>query len=337
MASFAATQLLGPVAFFREENLTIVRGKEQTPLVPFYPAPRHPPARRVASSALVPVTATMPASLGSFPTTQLSSPGPQGQVLFRGSTTYPCASLTTLVASASAKDIPLPPTSSTDAPSVATQTTLRSPIPVVSHLQSPILRKIVTPYSATAFEHELATHGLTKDFPLLAHRIRHGFPLTTGSFDFPSTHTPPNHPSCIGYEDFLDDFLTEEVALGRMSGPFSRPEVDSIFTGTTFVTTPFILDIKTAAIGEPKKVRVCRNSSKKYADGLSVNSFINPDDFSTAWTTASDMAEIVSVPPIPLFPSWFLVSLLALSLASCLSPPPSHCCHCRTPLSAGIA
>lgn len=175
--------------------------------------------------------------------------------------------------------------------------------------------------------------------------------MTTGSFDFPSTHTPPNHPSCIGYEDFLDNFLVEEVELGHMSGPFSRLEVDSIFGDTTFVTTPFILDIKTAVIGDPKKVRVCRNSSKIYADGLSVNSFINPDDFSTAWTTAADVAEIVSIffpAPhslywsfaLPLAPLLLLLiaviaGFLCLQSLHDLSYPPHS--HCAPPLLAVIA
>lgn len=277
------------------ENLMIVLLKKQTSPVPFYPAPRRPPARQVASSTLEPVIATTFANSGSFLTTPLCSPGPLSRVSSRDSTPSHCASLTTSAELAPAKVISLLPTSNIGAHSVVMPTISRSPFPAVSSLQSPILLKIVTPYSAAAFERELALLDLQDDFPLLAHRIRHGFPLTTGSFDFPSTHITPNHPSCIGYESFLDQFLVDEVELGRMSGPFSRLEVDSIFDGATFVTTPFILDITTAAIGEPKKVRVCRNSSKVYADGLSVNSFINPDDFSTAWTTAADVAEIVSV------------------------------------------
>lgn len=74
------------------------------------------------------------------------------------------------VASASAKVTPLLPTLNIDAPSAETQITLHSPSPVVSHLH-PVLLKTVTPYSAAVFEHELATHGLMDDFPLLAHRI----------------------------------------------------------------------------------------------------------------------------------------------------------------------
>lgn len=166
------------------------------------------------------------------------------------------------------------------------------PSPVEQQALSLILPKIVTPYHADAFEHELSSLDLLDEFPFLADRIRHGFPITKGSFDFPVTRTPANHFSCIGYDEFLDSFLSDEIRLGRISGPFSLAEMEIIFGGT-FVTTPFILAIDKRGLGQPDKVRVCRHSSKVYEDGFSVNDFINSDDFSTVWTTAADAAEIV--------------------------------------------
>ena len=144
-----------------------------------------------------------------------------------------------------------------------------------------------------AFAHEIRLCGLSSQYPDLVSKLSQGFPLSLSSFSFPFSETPPNHFSCIGYDSVIDDYVKEEVSLGRMDGPFSRSELDIIF-GDTFVSTPLIIVSKKGPLGQPDKIRICRNSSKSYGCGVSVNDFIDPDDFSTLWTTATQVADVVS-------------------------------------------
>lgn len=280
-------EVVGPRLFL--ENLTPV--PRHPP--PFQLAPRDHPASRGASSALGLGTALAPAIMMCSRTTSRLSPDVLEKDYSLSSITFPYASRTTLEGSVFVKDMALCPELSTVALSVGMPTISPLPSPV-GRLDQNLLHKIITPYSASAFDQELLHYGLTKQFPDLVRHLQLGFPISKDSFHFSKTEVPPNHFSCAGYDNFLDAFLDDEASLGHMSGPFSRGEIEAIL-GEPFVTTPLLLVIEKWGMGEPEKIWVCRNSLKTYSDGKSVNDHINSDDFATVWTTAAAVADIVRV------------------------------------------
>lgn len=163
--------------------------------------------------------------------------------------------------------------------------------PVITPLVSgaSVSGRIITPYRASAFEEELRKHGLLDKHPTLVDRLRKGFPV--GNFT-PRTvsFTPPNSHAGTKHLAFIQDYVDEEVSLQRMSGPYTRAEVERILQAK-FVSSPLYVVEKA---GSPGKKRLIQNSSFKDASGLSVNDEIDSDDFPTKWGTAAEVAEIVS-------------------------------------------
>ncbi|OBZ78926.1 hypothetical protein A0H81_01330 [Grifola frondosa] len=105
---------------------------------------------------------------------------------------------------------------------------------------------------------------------------------------------PPNHKSGIENLDFIKSYINEQVTLGRMTGPYTRTEVEKIL-GTPFVSSPLAVVEKPGSAG---KWRLVQNCSYEDENGISVNSQINSDDFPTKWGTAAQVAEIVATAPL---------------------------------------
>lgn len=173
-----------------------------------------------------------------------------------------------------------------------------------THDSPDIFSKIICPYNSDAFESFLIEHNLLEVYPHLIHNLRFGFPLGKMP-DLSSTAIIPNHPSARLHMDAIDTYLKDEMDADRMSGPFSKYQVERILRGP-FQSSPLIVSISTQAPGEPDKIRVCRHLSKASRHGPAVNSFIEKEDFPTRFDTAARVAETVS-------PSTFLPSALALS------------------------
>ncbi|THH20436.1 hypothetical protein EUX98_g8586 [Antrodiella citrinella] len=153
--------------------------------------------------------------------------------------------------------------------------------------------RVITPYNADVFEAELRRLDLLDRYPLLAHKFRYGFPI--GDFDsLAYSFTPPNHSSGIEHLDFITAYIDEQVSIGRMTGPYTRHEVETVL-GTPFVSSPLSVVDKA---GAPGKYRLVQNCSYKNDEGVSVNSQINSDDFPTRWGTAAQVAEIISTAPL---------------------------------------
>jgi hypothetical protein len=161
--------------------------------------------------------------------------------------------------------------------------------PLPAHVKE-VLNRIVTPYKADAFESFLDKFNLTSRYPDLVYNMRNGFPIG----DMPPltrTYTPPNHKSALDNPQVIRDYLADEVALSRMSGPFTAAQVEYELGGF-FVSCPMGLVEKA---GEPGKYRIIRDLSyHNKEDGYSVNEHLNADDFPTEWGTAAQVAEIVS-------------------------------------------
>lgn len=110
-----------------------------------------------------------------------------------------------------------------------------------------------------------------------------------------STFTPPNHPSALVYKAVILEYLESERALGRMSGPYSRADVESILGGH-FRSSPLHVVPKATPPGSPQKYRLVINLSFEDPSGTSVNSLIDSDDFPTRWGGAREVENIVSLP-----------------------------------------
>jgi hypothetical protein len=102
----------------------------------------------------------------------------------------------------------------------------------------------------------------------------------------------PNPTLHSGDPEVIRNYLDAETKLRRMSGPFTKEEMDAAVGGVTWVAS-LVFVIRTAGDpGMPDKTRVVINSSKKNEDGIAVNDELNCDD--TNWGTATEVAEIVS-------------------------------------------
>jgi hypothetical protein len=92
-------------------------------------------------------------------------------VLVSENTILPCVSLTTSVVTTPVADIPLVQPLNINVCSVVMPTTLLLLSPVDRQALLLILPKIVTPYHADTFEHELISLNLFHNFLFLADRI----------------------------------------------------------------------------------------------------------------------------------------------------------------------
>ncbi|KAF8825106.1 hypothetical protein HHX47_DHR7000775 [Lentinula edodes] len=164
-----------------------------------------------------------------------------------------------------------------------------------------IYDRIITPYNASAFAIELARHNIWDRFPFLIEYLTTGFPLG----NMPVLHETiiiPNHSSVHKHPDVVWDYIHEEAASNRMSGPFSQNEIESIMRGP-FFCSPFIIIEQSQGPGKPAKRRVCRNLSKDGRDSSGksipcINSYILKEHFPTSFDSAAYTANLlVSAPP----------------------------------------
>ncbi|PPR05117.1 hypothetical protein CVT24_010092 [Panaeolus cyanescens] len=173
----------------------------------------------------------------------------------------------------------------------------RPPVPSSTLFPHSLYDKIVTPYSADAFESYLNSLNIAHKYPLLCENLRKGFPLGNMP-EITQTHIFPNHFSVLGHEEVIDSYLKEEVECGRLDGPFSKELVEGILRGP-FFSSPLLIVSQPQGPNLPDKIRVCRHLSKEDAkrDIPSVNSYIVKDDFPTRFDTATKVAKMIALAP----------------------------------------
>ena len=110
------------------------------------------------------------------------------------------------------------------------------------HSQPDIFNIIITPYNADAFATLLDKHNLTRHYPDLVENLRHGFPLGLMP-TLPSTIILRNHPTVNEYPSVVQNYINEELAAGRMSGPFTKEMTERILRGP-FQSSPFIVSVQ---------------------------------------------------------------------------------------------
>jgi len=116
----------------------------------------------------------------------------------------------------------------TFAPSAQTPNT--RPLRALEIDLSKILYKVVTPYISSAWSRALVDANLTQSYPNLVHDLSFGSSIgNPPPINF--TFIPDNLPSAKIQPDYITNLINEEVASGRMDGPFTIEEAHSIYGG----------------------------------------------------------------------------------------------------------
>jgi hypothetical protein len=172
-------------------------------------------------------------------------------------------------------------------------TIIHRPIPIMnSNLYDDIYNRIIQPYNADTFDTLLSQHNITHLYPVLTRNLRTSFPL--GAMPaLTQTVILNNHPSTLEYPETVNGYLADEVEAGRMTGPYSRAEVEMILCGP-FFSSPLIVSVQPQGLGIPDKLHVCRHLSKSNKTTTSVNSHVKKEDFPTRFNSASCVADTVS-------------------------------------------
>jgi len=151
-----------------------------------------------------------------------------------------------------------------------------------------VLYKVVTPYISTAWSRALVDANLTDSYPNLVHDLSFGSPIGNPPL-INFTFIPDNLPSAKIQPDYITNLINEEVAAGRMDGPFSIRQAHTIYGGH-FRTCPLGLVEKPGSTD----LRMICHFSKEDQFGHSMNSWVDSDDFPTHWFTAAETANFVS-------------------------------------------
>jgi hypothetical protein len=81
--------------------------------------------------------------------------------------------------------------------------------------------------------------------------------------DLPEIHetiTIPNHKSTYEHPEALQKYIEDDLKRGRIDGPFTKAEIESI-VGGAFISEPLTIAIQDQGPGLPAKYRVCRDLS----------------------------------------------------------------------------
>jgi len=200
-------------------------------------------------------------------------------------TPKPSSAAANLVSASLAKE--RPPTRAPNAPPTG---------PVPAPKPAPLtMQSVVTNLSAPHFENYLQFFGLVDRYPSLVSNISKGFPIALHLPKLDCTFTPRNHYKSRDHGRIVQEKIDEEVAAGRMSGPFSREEAYAFFGGP-YRTSP--LDLVTKPGIDPDSAdgwRMVQDMSFKDHKGVSVNDLIDSDDFPSSGSAPQNFADWVSL------------------------------------------
>ncbi|GBE80134.1 hypothetical protein SCP_0213370 [Sparassis crispa] len=92
--------------------------------------------------------------------------------------------------------------------------------------QDPDFSLVLTPYSTPDFQRYLDNAGLLARYPELCFKITHSFPLGDLA-PILESFTPNNLPSANDHMEVIREYISEELALGRFTGPFTRAQLET--------------------------------------------------------------------------------------------------------------
>ena len=144
------------------------------------------------------------------------------------------------------------------------------------------LVSIVSPLKADVFASELRDHPDREKVDFVINGIRSGFRL--GFNHVPSLRPARrNKKSAEDHPAVVEEYLANEIALGRVAGPFQRPPMPNLHV-SSFGVIP--------KSGQPGKWRLIVDLSSP--EGSSVNDGINPDDFTLQYIRVDDIIRMVA-------------------------------------------
>ncbi len=150
---------------------------------------------------------------------------------------------------------------------------LLEPLPPVS---------LVSPLNLRQFASELQFHPDRSKVDYVLSGIAHGFDIGFRP-NFQLSSARKNKASTIVHPEVVDAYLQNEVALGRVAGPFESTPLPTLHV-SSFGVIP-----KT---GQPGKWRLILDLSSPH--GLSVNDGIDPDQFSLQYIKFDDVVTMVT-------------------------------------------
>lgn len=154
-------------------------------------------------------------------------------------------------------------------------------------------RRVVTALLPDAWESLLRDLGLGEEFADVPVGLRAGFRIGAAG---PVTHTliHKNHNSALSHPDAVTNHIHTEHAAGRYSGPFDRDSLEALIG--PFQTAPLGVVDKPSS---PGKFRIIQDFSfPRDHSFTSLNSQINPDEFTCSWGFFADvMAAVANAPP----------------------------------------
>ena len=140
----------------------------------------------------------------------------------------------------------------------------------------------VSPLKVEEFSRELASHPDQQKVSYVIEGLRHGFKL-----GFQASHrlrpAKKNKPSAFQHQQVVDEYLANEVALGRVAGPFISPPLPHLHI-SSFGVIP--------KRGQPGKWRLIVDLSSP--GGSSVNDGIDPQDFTLQYITVDRIIQMVA-------------------------------------------
>lgn len=213
---------------------------------------------------------------------ELSCIAPPDHAIGR-STEQASVTISTPPADASSTHVPIPPTS---APCAVVPPTGPS-----SAQADP--RRVITALLPDEWESVLRELGLWEEFADVPAGLRAGFRIGAAG---PVQHTliHKNHNSALSHPGAVAEHIRTEHAAGRYSGPFDRLSLEALIG--PFQTAPLGVVDKASS---PGKFRVIQDFSFPRDHSLtSLNSQINPDDFTCTWGFFADvMTAVANAPP----------------------------------------
>ena len=115
-------------------------------------------------------------------------------------------------------------------PVLSVVTNIMQPPHVPETKFSRILHKTITPYNPVSWQCVLNECNLLSCYPNLVCDIKYGSPISNPPC-LSETFIPNNLASLLNTANFVFSSLAEEAASGRMDGPFSIAEAQTIFEG----------------------------------------------------------------------------------------------------------
>ena len=140
----------------------------------------------------------------------------------------------------------------------------------------------VSPLHPEEFARELSSHPDQQRVTYVLQGLRHGFKL---GFQPPLQLKPAsrNKQSAILHANVIDDYLANEVMLGRVAGPFPSPPLPNLQI-SSFGVIP--------KRGQPGKWRLIVDLSSP--EGCSVNDGIDPQEFTLQYIRLDEVIHMVA-------------------------------------------